>query len=67
MMGMGAMYAACNLGGFFDGTASGSLHGLGLDDSMMALAGSTDRHGVRLRNTAVRALIHDGRPQGDID
>lgn len=27
LMGIGAMYAACNLGGFFDGTASGSLHG----------------------------------------
>jgi len=42
---MGAMYAACNLGGFFDGTASGSLHGWVW--MLMALAGSLI--GIRLR------------------
>ena len=45
LMGMGAMYAACNLGGFFDGTASGSLHGWVW--MLMALAGSLI--GIRLR------------------
>ncbi len=45
LMGMGAMYSACNLGGFFDGTASGSLHGWVW--MLMALAGSLI--GIRLR------------------
>ena len=45
LMGMGAMYSACNLGGFFDGTASGSLHGWVW--MLMALAGSII--GIRLR------------------
>lgn len=45
LMGLGAMYSACNLGGFFDGTASGSLHGWVW--MLMALAGSLI--GIRLR------------------
>lgn len=45
LMGVGAMYSLCNLGGYFDGTASGSLHGwLWM---LMALAGSLI--GLRLR------------------
>ncbi|MGL4860530.1 MAG: YeeE/YedE thiosulfate transporter family protein, partial [Enterobacteriaceae bacterium] len=45
LMGLGAMYGACNLGGFFDGTASGSLHGwLWM---LAALGGSLI--GIRLR------------------
>lgn len=45
LMGCGGSYAACNLGGFFDGTASGSLHGwLWM---LMALCGSMI--GIRLR------------------
>lgn len=45
LMGIGAMYAACNLGGFFDGTASGSLHGWVW--MLVALFGSV--LGIRLR------------------
>ncbi|MBD1577505.1 YeeE/YedE family protein [Vibrio sp. S11_S32] len=45
LMGMAAMYSACNLGGFFDGIASGSLHGWVW--MLMALAGSVI--GIRLR------------------
>ena len=45
LMGMGAMYSACNLGGYFDGTASGSLHGWVW--MLMALGGSLI--GIRLR------------------
>lgn len=45
LMGTGGAYASCNLGGFFDGTASGSLHGwLWM---FMALAGSVI--GINLR------------------
>lgn len=45
LMGCGGAYAACNLGGFFDGTASGSVHGwLWM---LMALCGSII--GIRLR------------------
>ena len=45
LMGMGAMYSGCNLGGFFDGIASGSLHGWVW--MLMALTGSLI--GIRLR------------------
>ncbi|MBS0846972.1 YeeE/YedE family protein [Citrobacter sp. JGM124] len=46
LMGLGGAYAACNLGGFFDGTASGSLHGWIW--MVMALGGSVI--GIRLRH-----------------
>lgn len=45
LMGMSAMYSACNLGGMFDGIASGSLHGWIW--MLMALCGSII--GIRLR------------------
>ena len=46
LMGLGGAYASCNLGGFFDGTASGSLHGWVW--MLMALGGSVI--GIRLRH-----------------
>ncbi|MFV0574356.1 MAG: YeeE/YedE thiosulfate transporter family protein [Vibrio sp.] len=45
LLGLGGVFAGCNLGGFFDGTASGSLHGWVW--MLMALAGSFI--GIRLR------------------